>query len=78
MGIFNFKKTTKEQLNEPLPKTEPIKNQPIQENKEEYSSLKFDLMLSEIENVKNQMQIINERLKMIEKKIDQRTTIRYV
>ncbi|MEM0473409.1 MAG: hypothetical protein QXF88_01670 [Candidatus Aenigmatarchaeota archaeon] len=78
MGIFNLKKPVKEPLPEPLPMPEPVKSEPVQENKDDYAKLKFDLMLSEIENVKAQMQMINERLKMIEKKIDQRTTIRYV
>ncbi|MCX8178623.1 MAG: hypothetical protein N3D75_02210 [Candidatus Aenigmarchaeota archaeon] len=78
MGIFNLKKPVKEPLPEPLPMPEPVKSEPVQESKDDYAKLKFDLMLSEIENVKAQMQMINERLKMIEKKIDQRTTIRYV
>lgn len=78
MGIFNLKKTVKQPTPEPLPLPEPVKNEPVQENKEDYAKLKFDLMLSEIENVKAQIQMINERLKIIEKKIDQRATIRYV
>jgi len=75
----------------PIPVTPPIpeinKNQSPQETvssmqasttESDQIKLKIDLMISEINNLKTYMEMINERLKIIEKKIDQKGTIRYV
>jgi hypothetical protein len=50
-----------------------------QENiSDDQTKLKIDLLVSEISALRTQMEMVNERLKIIEKKIDQKGTIRYV
>lgn len=90
MGIFDkFKKPKETKENLPLPNTNlDTKNEILlQDNKlltqempsmPETEKIKIDLILSEINNIKMQMEMLNEKLKIIEKKIDQKGTIRYV
>ena len=54
----------------------PVVQQPV--NDSDTIRLKIELLLSEIDSLRTQMEMINERLKIIERKIDQKGTIRYV
>ncbi|MEM5801233.1 MAG: hypothetical protein QW350_04200 [Candidatus Aenigmatarchaeota archaeon] len=94
MGIFDkFKKKEPEDKilqDIPLPNIENKLDKPIIQNSEipkqsfqssstsDTDKLKIDLILSEVNNLKMQMEMINERLKIIERKIDQKGSIRYV
>lgn len=51
---------------------------PLSTNISDTEKIKIDLILSEINNLKMQMEMINERLKIIERKIDEKGTIKYV
>ncbi len=90
MGIFDkFKKSKKDDISQ-LPEIKEMIVQPqanardFQENltksgtEDETTKIKLDLVLSEINNIKMNIEMINERLKIIERKIDQKGQIRYV
>lgn len=87
MGIFDkiFKKKNKDLMTEPLLPVEkvssplPLETQQIDPTKSiiEGVRVKLDLVLTEIDNLKIQNQMINERLKSIERKLEEKP-IRYV
>ncbi|MFH8080292.1 MAG: hypothetical protein QXO84_00195 [Candidatus Aenigmatarchaeota archaeon] len=86
MGIFDRFRKKDAELDPTLP-TMPINQLPkTQESvdvkpldvKEDSTKIKMDLILSELSNLKMQLEMINERLKIIEKKIEEKGTIKYV
>lgn len=89
MGLLDkiFKKKNKDVLNEPVdiePKIPqstflPPEPQQVDSNKAimDTVKVKLDLVLTEIDNLKTQNQMINERLKLIERKLDEKP-IRYI
>jgi len=87
MGLLDkFKKKEKDLLEPTLPEIKPeIKPEPPETPQIDLSKtsidtvkIKLDLVLTEIDNLKTLNQMLNERLKAIERKLDQKTSIRYV
>jgi len=81
-GKFKKNKVSEAEMSQPILPPQPVKTQPetVSQPMSDSDSvkLKIELLLSEMDGLRTQMEMINERLKIIERKLDQKGTIRYV
>jgi hypothetical protein len=78
--IINTIQVSQTPIQQALPKELPQESLSSlqQSSSDDQTKLKIDLLLSEMNSLRTQIEMINERLKIIERKIDQKGTIRYV